>query len=84
MPVLIALASKVRREGLPAVLDLIDLIPLCPPVQILAEAARPATVRSLDAIYLGTALQCCFERVTRTRTSVKSRLSSRSSHSSAE
>ena len=41
---------------LPAVLDLIDLIPLDPPIQILAQTARPATVRSLDAIHLGTAL----------------------------
>ena len=41
---------------LPAVLDLIDLIPLDPAVRILAQTARPATVRSLDAIHLGTAL----------------------------
>ena len=41
---------------LPPVLDLIDLIPLDPPVRILAQTARPATVRSLDAIHLGTAL----------------------------
>lgn len=41
---------------LPAVLDLIDLIPLDPPVRILAQTARPTTVRSLDAIHLGTAL----------------------------
>jgi hypothetical protein len=41
---------------LPAVLDLIDLIPLDPPIRILAQTARPATVRSLDAIHLGTAL----------------------------
>jgi len=40
----------------PAVLDLIDLIPLDPPVRILAQAARPATVRSPDAIHLGTTL----------------------------
>ena len=37
-------------------LDLIDLIPLDPPIRILAQTARPATVRSLDAIHLGTAL----------------------------
>src|ERR1700722_17909522 len=30
--------------------------PLDPPIQILAQTARPATVRSLDAIHLGTAL----------------------------
>ena len=41
---------------LPAILDLIDLIPLDPPIRILAQTARPATVRSLDAIHLGTAL----------------------------
>lgn len=40
---------------LPAVLDLIDLIPLDPPIRILARTARPATVRSPDAIHLGTA-----------------------------
>lgn len=38
------------------VLDHIDLIGLDPPVRILAQTARPATVRSLDAIHLGTAL----------------------------
>jgi uncharacterized protein len=27
-----------------------------PPIRILAQAARPVTVRSLDAIHLGTAL----------------------------
>jgi uncharacterized protein len=41
---------------LPAVLDQIDLIDLDPPVRILAQAVRPVTVRSLDAIHLGTAL----------------------------
>jgi hypothetical protein len=41
---------------LPAVLDLIDLIPLDPPIRILAQTARPVTVRSLEAIHLGTAL----------------------------
>jgi predicted nucleic acid-binding protein len=41
---------------LPAVLDQIDLIGLDAPVRILAQTARPATVRSLDAIHLGTAL----------------------------
>jgi uncharacterized protein len=41
---------------LPAVLDQIDLINLDPPVRILAQTVRPATVRSLDAIHLGTAL----------------------------
>lgn len=41
---------------LPVVLDLIALIPLEPPVRILAQTAGPAAVRSLDAIHLGTAL----------------------------
>ena len=41
---------------LPAVLDQIELIGLDPPIRILAQTARPATVRSLDAIHLGTAL----------------------------
>ena len=42
---------------LPAVLDQIDLIGLAPPIRILAQTAKPATVRSLDAIHLGTALR---------------------------
>jgi predicted nucleic acid-binding protein len=41
---------------LPAVLDLIDLVPLDPPIRILAQTAKLVTVRSLDAIHLGTAL----------------------------
>ena len=41
---------------LPAVLDQIDLIDLGPSIRILALAAKPGTVRSLDAIHLGTAL----------------------------
>jgi len=41
---------------LPAVLDQIELIDLDPPIRILARTVRPATVRSLDAIHLGTAL----------------------------
>jgi predicted nucleic acid-binding protein len=41
---------------LPAVLDQIDLIGLDAPVRILAQTVRPATVRSLDAIHLSTAL----------------------------
>ena len=41
---------------LPAVLDQMDLIDLDPPVRILAQTVRPATVRSLDAIHLGAAL----------------------------
>ena len=41
---------------LPAVLDQIDLIDLGPHIGALAQTAKPATVRSLDAIHLGTAL----------------------------
>lgn len=41
---------------LPTVLDQIDLISVDPPVRILAQTVRPTTVRSLDAIHLGTAL----------------------------
>jgi predicted nucleic acid-binding protein len=41
---------------LPAVLDQIELIGLDPPIRILAQTVRPAAVRSLDAIHLGTAL----------------------------
>ena len=39
------------------VLDLIDLVDLDPSIRILAQTAKPATVRSLDAIHLGTALR---------------------------
>lgn len=38
------------------VLDLIELVGLDPHVRIRAQAARPVTVRSLDAIHLATAL----------------------------
>jgi hypothetical protein len=38
------------------VLDLIELVDLDPSVRIQAQTVRPATVRSLDAIHLGTAL----------------------------
>jgi len=41
---------------LPPVLDQIDLIGLSPRIRILAQTVRPVTVRSLDAIHLGTAL----------------------------
>ena len=41
---------------LPAVLDQIELIDLDPPIRILAQTVRTSTVRSLDAIHLGTAL----------------------------
>ncbi len=44
---------------LPAVLDQIDLIDLDPHIRLLAQAVSPVTVRSLDAIHLGTALHSC-------------------------
>ena len=42
---------------LPAVLDQIDLIDLDQPIRMLARTVTPATVRSLDAIHLGTAFR---------------------------
>ena len=39
------------------VLDLIDLVELDAGARILAQTVRPATVRSLDAIHLATALR---------------------------
>ena len=42
---------------LPAVLDQIDLIDLDQPIRMLAQTVTPATVRSLDAIHLGTAVR---------------------------
>lgn len=38
------------------VLDQVDLIDLSPRIRILAQTVRPVTVRSLDAIHLGSAL----------------------------
>lgn len=38
------------------VLDQIDMIDMSPRIRILAQTIRPVTVRSLDAIHLGTAL----------------------------
>ncbi len=46
--------DAIRR--LHSVLDLIDLVDLDPPIRILAQAMTPATVRSLDAIHVATAL----------------------------
>lgn len=43
---------------LPAVLNQIDLIDLDQPIRTLARTVTPATVRSLDALHLGTALRC--------------------------
>ena len=42
---------------LPAVLDQIDLIDLDQRIRMLAQTVTPATLRSLDAIHLGTALR---------------------------
>ena len=42
---------------LPTVLDQIDLIDLDQRIRTLAQTVTPATVRSLDAIHLGTALR---------------------------
>jgi predicted nucleic acid-binding protein len=42
---------------LPAVLDQIELIDLDQRIRMLAQTVTPATVRSLDAIHLGTALR---------------------------
>jgi predicted nucleic acid-binding protein len=39
------------------VLDLIDLVELDSGIRILAQTVRPTTVRSLDAVHLGTALR---------------------------
>jgi predicted nucleic acid-binding protein len=39
------------------VLDLIELVDLDPGIRILAQTITPATVRSLDAIHLATALR---------------------------
>jgi predicted nucleic acid-binding protein len=38
------------------VLDQVDMIGMSPLIRILARTVRPVTVRSLDAIHLGTAL----------------------------
>ena len=47
--------EAVRR--LHPVLDLIDLVELDSGVRMLAQTVSPATVRSLDAVHLGTALR---------------------------
>jgi len=49
--------AAVSRSRLPAVLDQIDLIDLDQRIRMLAQTVTPATVRSLDAIHLGTALR---------------------------
>jgi predicted nucleic acid-binding protein len=54
-----ALARHVPESvsRLPRVLDLIELLELDAGARILAQTVRPATVRSLDAIHLATALR---------------------------
>jgi predicted nucleic acid-binding protein len=54
-----ALARHAPEAGarLHPVLDLIDLVDMDPSIRILAQTLRPVTVRSLDAIHLGTALR---------------------------
>ena len=42
---------------LPAIMDQIDLIDVDQRIRMLARMVTPATVRSLDAIHLGTALR---------------------------
>jgi predicted nucleic acid-binding protein len=42
---------------LPPVLDLMNLVDVDTGIRILAQTVRPATVRSLDAIHLATALR---------------------------
>jgi predicted nucleic acid-binding protein len=42
---------------LPSVLDLIEMVEIDPAIRISAQAVAPATVRSLDAIHLATALR---------------------------
>jgi hypothetical protein len=39
------------------VLDLIEMVELDPGIRILAQAVSPATIRSLDAIHVATALR---------------------------
>jgi uncharacterized protein len=48
--------SPAALTRLPQVLDLIDLVDLSPAIRARAQAVGPATVRSLDAIHVATAL----------------------------
>ena len=43
--------------GLPAVLEVIDLVDLSAGIRVFARAVRPVSIRSLDVIHLATALQ---------------------------
>jgi predicted nucleic acid-binding protein len=46
-----AAAANLRRF-----LDMVELVELNPRVRILAQTVKPVTIRSLDAVHLGTAL----------------------------
>jgi predicted nucleic acid-binding protein len=48
--------APAAAERLPSLLDLIDLIGLDAGIRLTAQAIAPASVRSLDAIHLATAL----------------------------
>jgi hypothetical protein len=52
----LALYAPEAVTRLHLVLDQIDMIDMNSRVRILAQTVRPVTVRSLDAIHLGTAL----------------------------
>jgi uncharacterized protein len=52
----LARCAPAAVSRLPAVLDQIELIDLDPPIRTLARTVRPAAVRKLAAIHLGTAL----------------------------
>jgi uncharacterized protein len=49
--------SRAAVTRLHPVLDLIEIVELDPGIRMLAQAVAPATVRSLDAIHLATALR---------------------------
>ena len=53
----LAMHSPEAIARLHPVLDLIELVDLDPGIRILAQTITPATVRSLDAIHLATALR---------------------------
>jgi predicted nucleic acid-binding protein len=53
----LARSAPQAASRLPAVLDQIGLIDLDEPIRMLARTVTPSTVRSLDAIHLGTALR---------------------------
>ncbi|GAA2002872.1 type II toxin-antitoxin system VapC family toxin [Catenulispora subtropica] len=56
-----AFRAVVRAEpaavgNLRSFLDMIELVELDPGIRILAQTVKPAAIRSLDAVHLGTAL----------------------------